>query len=226
VRRWFDRHLMGISNGIDTEPGIVLKSLTGGATQSYTTMPAASTRLGLGEVSFWTGTGALGGSPATGWSRSAEINPDTVAHGGLILLTSGLQALTGPVASAWIPAVNRINAGVWIASSGAALRIRGVPSLRLRVRPEQSEGTLVAYLYDMDWAGSAKLITHAPISWRSGAGVTRDIDLRLPAVSWDVPSGHKLALVVDGHDGFYLDDNDIFDSAVFSGPSWLDLPLQ
>jgi len=223
VRRWFDRYLMGISNGIDTEPGILLKSLTGGAAQSYAALPSAGTRLGLGEVSFFTGTGTLGGAPATGWSRSAEINPDTVAHGGLILLTNGLQALTGPIASAWIPAVNRLNAGVWIASSDAALRIRGVPSLHLRVRPEKAQGTLVAYLYDMDWAGNAKLITHAPVSWRSGAGVTRDIDLRLPVVSWDVPAGHKLALVIDGHDGFYLDDNDVFATAVFSGPSWLEL---
>lgn len=223
VRRWLDRYLMGISNGIDTEPGIVLKSLTGGPTQAYHTLPATSTRLGLGEVSFWTGTGALGGAPTTGWSRSAEINPDTAAHAGVVLLTNGLQALTGPIASAWIPGVSRVNAGVWIASSDAALAIRGMPSLRLRVRPERAEGTLVAYLYDMDRLGNGKLISHAPVSWRGGAGVTRDIDLRLPAVSWDVPAGHKLALVVDGSDGFYLDDNTAFASATFTGPSWLDI---
>ncbi|HCT79454.1 MAG TPA: acyl esterase [Micromonosporaceae bacterium] len=225
VRRWFDRYLMGIGNGIDTERPIVLRSLTGGPTESFSAWPTATTRMGLGEVNFWTGTGALGGTPTSGWSRSAEINPDTVAHGGVILLSNGLQALTGPLATAWLPAVSRINAGVWVASSDAALGLRGAPTMHLRIRPEKSDGTLVAYLYDMDWAGNGRLITHAPYSWRTGAGVTRDIDLRLPAVSWDVPAGHKLALVVDGHDGFYLDDNDAFDTVVFSGPSWLDVPL-
>jgi hypothetical protein len=229
VRRWFDRHLMGLNNGIDTENPVVLRSLSGGAAESYPTFAAAATsvrRLGLGPVNFWTGTGELGGTPATGWSRNAEINPDTVAGAGLILLSQGLQALTGIPPTAWIPAVNRINAGVWIAGSDAALRIRGTASVHLRIKPEQSNGTLVAYLYDMDRAGTGRLITHAPVSWRSGAGQTRDLDLRMPAVSYDVPAGHRVALVIDGADGFYLDDNDIFDTVTFMGPSYVDLPVR
>lgn len=229
TRRWFDRHLMGIANGIDTENPVVLRSMTGGPVESYPTWAATANtvrRNGLGSVSFWTGTGSLGGTPETGWSRSAEINPDTVAHGGVILLSNGLQALTGITPTAWLPAVNRINAGVWIASSDAAQKIRGAATAHLRIKPEQSNGTLIVYLYDVDWAGNGRMVTQAPVSWRSGAGVTRDVEVRLPAVSWDVPAGHKLALVVDGFDGFYLDDNDVFDTVVFSGPSWLDVPTR
>lgn len=229
TRRWFDRHLSGIANGIDTENPVVLKSLTGGASESFASwagVPATTRRLGLGSVSFFTGTGELGGSPSSGWTRSAEINPDTVAAGGLIMLSQGLQALTGIPPTAWIPGVNRINAGVWIASSDSGLKVRGTPSVHLRVKPERNEGTLVAYLYDMDWSGTGRLITHAPLSWRGGAGSYRDLDIRLPAVSYDVPSGHKLVLVVDGHDGFYLDDNDLFATATFGGPSWVDLPIR
>jgi len=229
VRRWFDRYLMGMANGIDGEPPVVLRSMTGGPVESYASWAAtaASTRrIGLGEVSFWTGTGDLGGTAETGWSRNAEIDPDTVAHGGVILLSNGLQALTGITPTAWIPAVNRLNAGVWIAEDEAALRVRGAARIHLRIRPEQAKGTLVVYLYDMDWAGNGRLITHAPISWAGGAGVARDLDLRLPAVSWDVPGGHRLALVIDGHDGLYLDDNGLFDTVTFLGPSWLDVPLR
>jgi len=229
VRRWFDRYLMGLANGIDAEPPVVLRSMTGGPVESYASWAATTNsvrRHGLGPVSFWTGTGELGGSPATGWGRSAEIDPDTVAYGGVILLSNGLQALTGITPTAWIPAVNRINAGVWIADDDAALRIRGSAQAHLRIRPERVKGTLVVYLYDMDWAGNGRLITHAPISWAGGAGVARDLDLRLPAVSWDVPSGHKLALVIDGFDGLYLDDNGPFDTVTFLGPSWLDVPIR
>lgn len=230
VRRWFDRYLQGIANGIDTENPVVLKSMTGGAPESYAdwaSVSGSTRRDGLGAVSFWTGTGDLGGTPATGWTRSTQINPDTVAHGGVILLSNGLQALTGQTPTAWIPAVNRINAGVWIGDSSAAVqRIRGAASVRLRVKPESSNGTVIAYLYDVDGWGNGNLITHAPYSWRSGPGVQHDIDIRLPAVSYDVPSGHRLALVVDGADGYYLDDNDPFDTIVFSGPSYVDIPLR
>jgi X-Pro dipeptidyl-peptidase (S15 family)/X-Pro dipeptidyl-peptidase C-terminal non-catalytic domain len=229
VRRWFDRYLMNLPNGIDTEPPVVLRSMTGGPVESFAGWAATAgttQRLGLGEVSFWTGTGELGGSPATGLSRGAEIDPDTVAYGGVVLLSNGLQALTGITPTAWIPAVNRINAGVWVAGSDSALKIRGAARAHLRIRPERDRGTLVVYLYDMDWAGNGRLVTHAPISWAGGAGVARDLDLRLPAVSWDVPEGHRLALVIDGHDGLYLDDNEIFASVTFLGPSFLDVPLR
>jgi predicted acyl esterase len=124
-------------------------------------------------------------------------------------------------------AVNRINAGVWIGdSSSAAQRIRGAATVRLRVKPESSNGTVIAYLYDVDGWGTGNLIAQAPFSWRTGANVQHDIDIRLPAVSYDVPSGHRLALVVDGADGYYLDDNGPFDTIVFSGPSWVDVPLR
>lgn len=229
VRRWFDGHLKGLDNGIRTEHPVVLRSLTGGPVESYPSWAAianSTKRYGLGEVSFLTGTGDLGGTPATGWSRSAEIDPDTSAHGGVILLSNGLQALTGITPTAWIPGVNRISAGVWVSGAENGLRIRGAARAQLRIRPERARGTLVVYLYDVDWAGNGRLITHAPISWSSGAGVARDLSLRLPAVSWDVPSGHRLALVVDGRDGYYLDDNDVFATVTFQGPSFLDVPIR
>jgi hypothetical protein len=228
VRRWFDRYLIGVANGIDAENPVVLTSMTGGPVQSYpnwAAVSAATERMGLGAVSFWTGTGDLGGAPATGWTRSTEIDPDTVACGGVILLSNGLQALTGQTPTAWIPAVNRLNAGVWIGDRSTGKRIRGAPAVRLRVKPESSNGTVIAYLYDVDGWGTGNLITQAPYSWRSGAGVAHDIDIRLPAVSYDVPEGHRLALVVDGYDGYYFDDNDPFDTIIFSGPSWVDVPL-
>ncbi|MBB5869895.1 hypothetical protein F4553_003274 [Allocatelliglobosispora scoriae] len=231
TRRWFDRYLQGVANGIDTEAPVVLRSMTGGATESYPTWSAAATstsRLGLGEVHWWDGTGDLGGTPATGWSRRTGLSSDTVAKGGVILLSNGLQALTGIAPTAWIPAVNRLDAGVWISGGyGSTQKVRGIPSLHLRLTPNQSKGTVVAYLYDVDWAGTGELITQAPISWLDATpGSARTLDLKLPAVSWDVPAGHKLALVIDGEDGYYLDENSLLSAATFSGPSWLDVPLR
>jgi hypothetical protein len=231
VRRWFDRYLRGVSNGIDTEPPVVLRSMTGGVVESYPNWAATASsvsRYGLGEVPWWTGTGELGGSPATGWSRRTWFTLDTVANGGVILLSNGLQALTGIPPLAWLPAVDRNNGGVWIgAESPSVVKIRGSAVVHTRFTPTDRNGTIVAYLYDVDWAGTGRLITQAPTSWLNAtAGVARTADLRLPATSWDLPSGHRLALVIDGHDGFYLDANATFSSVQFSGPSWVDVPIR
>lgn len=231
VRRWFDRYLQGIANGIDTEAPVVLRSMTGGPVESSATWAGTATtvtRLGLGEVRWWDGTGSLGGTPSTGWSSWNAIGVDTFAEGGVILLSNGLQALTGLAPSVWLPAVDRAAAGVWVSGSySSARRIRGIPSVHLRITPDQANGTIVAYLYDVDSLGTGELITQAPVSWLGATpGAARTVDLRLPAVSWDVPAGHKLALVVDGADGYYLDENGLLSGVTFSGPSWVDLPLR
>lgn len=231
VRRWFDRHLSGIANGIDTEPPVVLRSLTGGPVESYPNWAATSTstrRYGLGEVNWLTGAGKLGGTATTGWSRRTWFNDDTVAAGGVVLLSNGLQALTGIPPTAWLPAVDRDNAAVWLGDEASSVvRIRGSATVHARFTPTERSGTIVAYLYEVDWAGTGKLITHAPVSWLDAAANTaRTVDIPLPATSWDVPTGHRLALVIDGHDGLYLDENGWLGSVLFSGQSWLDLPTR
>ncbi|NUT34914.1 MAG: alpha/beta hydrolase fold domain-containing protein [Hamadaea sp.] len=229
ARRWFDRHLAGIANGIDTEAPILLRPNGGGAAEAYASWPAVATstpRRGLQEIQWWDGTGNLGGSATTGWSRFTWTDLGTSADGGVVLLSNGLTALTGEPPTAWLPGVDRGHAAVWVSSSlGSTLKVRGIPTVHLRVTPSASNGTLIAYLYDVDWTGTGSLLTHAPISWRgASAGSALTLDLRLPATAWNVPAGHKLALVVDGHDPLYLDDNGALANATFSGQAWVDIP--
>jgi hypothetical protein len=47
-----------------------------------------------------------------------------------------------------------------------------------------------------------------------------------PVTAYTVPSGHKLALVVDTEDALYLDANAFGSGITFTGASWLDLPLR
>lgn len=231
TRRWFDHYLAGVANGINTEAPIVLRPNGNGPAESYASWSAVATstvRYGLGEVHWWDGTGNLGGTPATGWSRFTWTDLGTTADGGVVLITGALTALTGQPATAWIPGVDRGHAGVWISpSASSALKVRGIPTVHLRLTPSASNGTVIAYLYDVDSLGTGTLLTHAPASWRGAStGSPLTLDLRLPATAWTVPAGHKLALVVDGHDPLYLDDNGAFASATFSGPSWVDVPLR
>jgi predicted acyl esterase len=153
---------------------------------------------------------------------------DTVADGGTVLVTNALEGLTGEPPTAWMPAVNRIFGAVWSTDAlpdGAA--IRGIGRLHLTVRPSASTGTVINYLYDVDGLGNGKLIAHAPITW-SGAtpGATLTLDAALPATAWDVPAGHRIALVVDGKDPLYLDANPSGATITLAGPSWVTVPLK
>ena len=52
------------------------------------------------------------------------------------------------------------------------------------------------------------------------------VDLALPATSYDVPAGHRVALVVDTVDPLYVDAGRFGAPLTFSGPSRLDLPVR
>jgi dienelactone hydrolase len=230
VSRWFDRYLTGAANGIDAEPPVVLRPRPSGSAESYldwADVSGSTQRMGLGAVRLLDGTGPLGGSPATGWSRTAYAFGDTTANAGVALLTNAWEALTGSPPSTWLPSVDRVRAGVWISGGVGTTAIRGIPSLRLTVKPDRADGTVIAYLYDVDSLGTGSLITHAASTWLGApAGTARALDIAFPVTAYTVPSGHRLALVVDTEDALYLDANPYAAGITFTGASWLDLPLR
>ncbi|MCC3779360.1 CocE/NonD family hydrolase C-terminal non-catalytic domain-containing protein, partial [Streptomyces sp. UNOB3_S3] len=82
------------------------------------------------------------------------------------------------------------------------------PALRTRVTPSAAEGTLVASLYDMDPTGTGALVTHAPYSFSHRApGTAFEVSFDLFATVYDLPAGHRLALVVTGADPLYVARN-------------------
>lgn len=208
ARQWFDEYLTGADTGIADDP-VVLRVRGNAATETYqdwADVTGSTTRYDLG-------------------ARSFRAYGDTVAGAGVVLLSNGLEALTGTPPSAWLPAVDRSRGAVWQTDPlprGAA--VRGITRLHLTVSPSAATGTVVAYLYDMDALGVGRLVAHAPASWTSGG--TQAIDLALPATAWDVPAGHRLALVVDTEDGLYLDENPFGAAIGVTGPSWIDVPLR
>jgi dienelactone hydrolase len=230
VRRWFDQYLAGVNTGIASEPPVVLRPKTGGSAESYVDwadVASSIQRLGLGEVRWWDGTGPLGGAPTTGWSRTALAIGDTTASAGVALLTNAWEALTGDSPSVWTPSIDRARAGVWKSDGLGTTAIRGIARLHLTVKPSQSNGTVVGYLYDVDSWGNADLITHAPATWLGATpNAALGVDVVFPATAYTVPSGHRLAVVVDTEDGLYLDANPWGASITFTGQSWLDLPLR
>jgi predicted acyl esterase len=87
-------------------------------------------------------------------------------------------------------------------SSG--LKIRGIAKLHLNVAFSGGKGILVAYLYDNSDDGIGKLLTHGvygAYNWTAGKNQT--IDMELAAQAYDLPAGHRLAIVIDTDDPLY-----------------------
>lgn len=236
VHRWFDYYLRGVANGIAAEKPVQLQPRGQSGYEGYASWSAISTttaRYNLGSVDWFTGQGGLLSTAQTGWSWTVAAGVDTVANGGAVLLTNGAEALTGEPAMAWIPAVDTTYAGVWQSDwLASARRLRGAAHLHLTVTPGSSgQTTVIAYLYDTDWAGNGGLVTHVAYTLRGAvAGQPYTVDTDFPATAYDVPSGDRLSLVVDTVDGLYADQGALFTTVKLSSPlgnpSYVTLPLK
>jgi dienelactone hydrolase len=233
VHRWLDQYVAGVPTGIGQEPPVVLEPRGAARSEGYANwadVTGRKQRYGLGAMRWYDRTGPLAANPGTGWDRKIWTGVDTVADGGIAILTNGWEALTGIPPTAWLPAVNRLNAGVWVSSPlPSAGAVRGIATLHLTYTPSTDDAMIVAYLYDVDALGTGRLVTHVPYTG-GRAGSPDAADLVFPATAYDVPAGHRLAVIVDTEDPLYLDTNRVGGTVTFgspaSDPSWLDVPLR
>jgi predicted acyl esterase len=228
VRRWFDRYLRGVDTGTGAEPGVVLRPHNSSALEYYPDWAHVTGHTDRDLLGAPHGVIATGGlspvAPAQTWTRQIRAGKDTVANGGVALLTNGLEGLTGIPPLVWLPAVSRKDAGVWVSGAAPAggWKVRGVPRLHAQLTSSRPTGTVIAYLYDVNAAGLGKLLSHAPASWLSSP---TSLDLPLQVTAYDLPAGHRLGLVVDTKDPLYLDANARHSRITFAGGSWLDVPI-
>ncbi|AZP21292.1 CocE/NonD family hydrolase [Streptomyces aquilus] len=217
TERWFDRYLQGDDNGIDREQPVQLKSRSTGGYEGYPD---------------WKSVGATTKKLALSGTTTLHTNVDSGADGGVVFLSSILDqvARIPPVAS--IPLLPRRWAAVWQSEKyGTAQQVRGTTTLHTTVTPTDESGTLVAYLYDVGPLGLGKLVTHAPYTFHGRTpGTAFGLDLELYSTAYDVPAGHRLALVVDTVDPLYIEHNPSGAQLTFSSPaddpSYVSIPLR
>ncbi len=229
VYRWFDQHLAGVDTGLPAEPPVYLRPHNAAveAYPSWSAVNSSTRRYGLGAIRALDGTGLLGATAGAAWKKSIPTDLNSTADGGVVLLTNGVAAFTGERPRVWLPTVSRARAGVWAAERPSAVqRIRGIPKVHLQLTGVAARGTVVAYLYDLDRAGTASLITHAPSTWLGTGGGDRGVDLALPATAYDLPAGHSLTLVVDTVDPLYYEENAPNGSITIASGSYVDVPLR
>ncbi|WP_436521526.1 CocE/NonD family hydrolase [Actinoplanes sp. HUAS TT8] len=223
---WFDHYLAGADNGVEAEPGVQVEPLNADyeSYASWSALTGPNRRYGLGRIRLLDGTGLLGGATTTGWTKKLPADKDTIADGGVVLLTNGASAITGIQPTIWLPFVDRTRAGVWAAERPSTVQhIRGIPKVHLELTGAATTGTVVSYLYDLDALGNAKLITHAPATWTAATG---SVDVDLFATAYDLPAGHSLTLVVDTVDPLYYDENPSGASITIAGGSYVDVPIR
>lgn len=194
--------------------------------------------------------GALTDAPAADWRREFLAGNLTEATAVDAVMTTGQAEWNGSPKIYETEKFNRQDLLVWTsealagtsggapggASGGApdrqtARRVRGIPRVGLTVRSSAASATLVAYLFDVDPADTtARIISHEPYTLTS---LTPDrdttVDWPLQAAAYDLPVGHRLALVVTSRDQLYsnagVDGSTTTVSSPDTDPSYLDLPL-
>jgi hypothetical protein len=61
------------------------------------------------------------------------------------------------------------------------------------------------------------------VTWSTGAAT---VGLPMQVTAFDVPEGHRIALVADTKDLLYIDANNRDSTITFGGDSWLELPMR
>ncbi|WP_406063816.1 alpha/beta fold hydrolase [Streptomyces sp. NBC_01077] len=206
AHRWFDRYLKDVDNGIDREQPVQLKSRSTDGYEGY---------------ADWKSVNANQRKFDLGGTQRVWANVDSGANGGITLLTNLLDQFlrTPPVVS--VPLLPRAFAGVWQSERyDTPQRVRGTVKVHTTVTSTEESGTLVAYLYDVGPLGVGKLVSNAPYTFHDRTpGKPFGVDLELFSTAYDVPAGHRLALVVDTVDPLYIEHNPTGAQLTFSSPS-------
>ncbi|AYC37565.1 CocE/NonD family hydrolase [Streptomyces griseorubiginosus] len=217
TERWFDHYLKGEDNGIDREEPVQLKSRSTGGYEGYPD---------------WKSVGATRKKIALSGTTTIHTNVDSGADGGIVFLSSILDQIAQAPPMASIPLLPRRWAAVWQSEKyRTAQQVRGTAKLHTTLTPTKESGTLVAYLYDVGPLGLGKLVSNAPYTFHGRTpGEPFDVDLDLFSTAYDVPAGHRLALVVDTVDPLYIEHNPSGAQLTFSSPandpSYVSIPLR
>ena len=224
TRRWFDQYLKGESTAIEDQKPVQMKVRLTDRFEGFSDFPVpqSETREWHLHPRTWFSNGSLETRPWNGWgNRSNSFSDwgDTLASTGIPLGSQIFDQVNLPV-TAPVPLLGR-GRSAWYRTERLqdSLRIRGIPEVTLTVTPHDDALQLVAYLYDLSPGGKGRLITHAPITVPDATpGEPLGLDLDLVATAYDVPAGHRIALVVDGKDLLYADPDGIQSQSInFSG---------
>jgi len=207
--KWFDLHLKGESNDLATAKPLNMKVKFAGRYESFDDYPVpnASKKTFYLHPRSALDTGDLETYSYNGWFST----DDTINAWAGTLFSTQIPLLSQLLEQFEIPILADISAAsdtrsVYYQSDrlDQALQIRGTPNVTLQVQPHYSQLQLVAYLYDMDWTGTGRLITHGVITLPQAPwGDKIELNLDMVTTAYDVPKGNRVVLAIDTKDPEY-----------------------
>lgn len=210
VAGWVGRYVGGAQPDTPSPPAVQLQDGRSGRWHSYPSWPALGrvTRFALTAPAGTPATGGFGSSGdsapsgAPPWAASLAADVPTPADAGPQQLTTGAPYRAPTVTLGGIP---RTAAAVWSGTAlPAATLVTGSPHVQVTVRTAAPAGSLFAYLYDVDAAGRGELMSYGAVTVTGAQAATRPVDIALGPISWTVPAGDHVALVIDSADTRYL----------------------
>ncbi|MFJ7588396.1 CocE/NonD family hydrolase C-terminal non-catalytic domain-containing protein [Streptomyces sp. NPDC097617] len=254
---WLDHHLRGVENEVPTwtevnnqvmftyetapapggGPNTVVVPARREPRQTWEEVTTSTERWFLADAAFGSRDGSLTTDPADGWSRAftAGALTDATAMDGIV--QTGKAEWSGNPKVYEIEKFDRQALAVWAtaplsadAGQDAGRRIRGIPTVHLSVRSSAASTTLAAYLFDIAEDNTARIITHEPYTL-SELVPDQDVTItwKLQAAAYDVPAGHRVALVINSKDQLYsdatVDGSTTTVTSPAGQPSRLELPL-
>ncbi|WP_380282279.1 CocE/NonD family hydrolase C-terminal non-catalytic domain-containing protein [Kitasatospora purpeofusca] len=249
---WLDHHLLGADNEVPRWPVVNSQVMftyrtapvVGGGRRI--TVPARREPLGSwaeattgseawylnGNGNGGNGDGTLSDKPSAGWSRGFTAGHETAATAMDDIMATGQKEWFGSPKEYDPAGFERARLLFWSTEAlTGGRRVRGAATVRLAVRAEESDAaTLVAYLFDVAPDGTARIITHEPFTAEGlTAGTDRTVSWRLQPAAYDLPDGHRLALVVNSYDKLYAftgkKDSTTTVTSVAGEEAVLELPL-
>ncbi len=221
VFRWFDYHLKGIQNGIMDEAPVTMEKKFDSGRDSFEAWPSARVNNNIfylhprksaldydGEIKTSAYYNFTIFNPLGNITNSITHLPsfaDSIATTGIPLVAQLIESFIDLPVKVLVDFINPVKAIVYKSDRfDKGMKIRGVAKLHLNVAFSGGRGLLVAYLYDVNEYGTGSLLTHGVYgAYDKTAGQTAAVDMELSATAYDLPAGHRLAIVIDTADPLY-----------------------
>ncbi|MCW7475503.1 alpha/beta fold hydrolase [Leptospira levettii] len=203
---WFDYWLKGIQNGIMTKPKVTIQKRFSSDRVSYSTWPNPSKiekTYHLRPMGLFT-PGKITTTANTSNGNDTILSGGTSATTGVPLLSEILDGAVSVPVTTNVNLIDRTNAMVYLSDSlSSPLKLRGRTFYKGRINSSDYAPHVVVYLYEVDFWGTGKLISHGTATLFNVKGKDVDLNVDLQAVAHDFPAGSRIGLAIDNIDPMY-----------------------
>lgn len=203
---WFDYWLKGIQNGIMIKPKVTIQKRFSSDRVSYSSWPNPSKvekTYHLRPMGLFS-PGKITTTANTSNGNDTILSGGTSASTGVPLLSEILDGAVSVPVKTNVNLIDRTNAMVYLSDSlSSPLKLRGRTFYKGRINSSDYAPHVVVYLYEVDFWGTGKLISHGTATLFNVKGKDVDLNVDLQAVAHDFPAGSRIGLAIDNIDPMY-----------------------